>query len=79
MSAHLTATLDADFNLPNARLLPSPPPTLEDVLNGAVEQLEDFLVYAYLNHTGIPEPGIQWCQGAHDILVGVLACVPLTH
>ena len=79
MNANLTATatIDADFNLPHARLLPPPPPTLEGVLSAAVDQLEDFLLDAYLNHTGIPEPEIQWAQGAHDILVAVLACFRL--
>jgi hypothetical protein len=77
MTANLTATIDADFNLPYARLLPPPRPNLEEVVTAAIEQLEDLLLDVYVHGRFIPEPEIMWCHGARDVLTSLLACFRL--
>jgi hypothetical protein len=69
--------LISDSHLPKARVLPPRPLTLEDVASAAVERLEALLEDVYLYGRPVPEPEVQWCHGARDILVTMLSCFPL--
>jgi hypothetical protein len=64
------------YEIPVARVVSPPPPTLVDRLSGAIDNLEAFLLDAY-ECGRVQDPEIIWAQGARDILVAVLGWLPL--
>jgi len=54
-----------------------PPTNLPDVLNAALERLEDFLEDVYIKGRGIGDPTVIWANGVPCMIREILDCLPL--
>lgn len=67
----------SDSHLPQAAVLPEVPTNLEDVLNAAVERLEDYLLDIYEHGRSIGDPMAIWANGVPYMIREILDCFPL--
>jgi hypothetical protein len=72
-----TVALFSDPHVPAAHLVPPRPVTLADVLNAAIERLEDFTLDVYEHGRTIGDPHVIWANGGLQMLREILDCFPV--